>query len=293
MVLSRVTGWYERTLARARQGSELVDHGFRAKDRYAASFGGRLAAAIAYYGFFASFALGLVGYSVLGLLLERRTELQDTVSRFLAVNLPVLQVEDISAGAGTAGLVGLVGLVLAGLAWVDALRSSQRQLWELEQEPGNPLLRRAVDLLVLLGLALLIGASVAVAAGIEWLLRGVPVLRHLGWLLEIGINLVVAVALLAGLPRLRISPDRLLPAAAAVAVGILLLNTLGGVYIDRVRQNPAYTVVATAAGLLVYLYLFHQLLLAGAAWVATARRGRVRDLAAGGSGPDPDSPVGG
>lgn len=291
MVLSRVTGWYERTVARARQGSELVDHGFRAKDRYAASFGGRLAAAIAYYGFFASFALGLVGYSVLGLLLERRTELQDTVRRFLAANLPVLQVEDISAGAGTAGLVGLVGLVLAGLAWVDALRASQRQLWELEQEPGNPLLRRAVDVLVLLGLALLIGASVAVAAGIEWLLRGVPVLRHFGWLLEIGINLVVAVALLAGLPRLRISPGRLLPAAAAVAVGILLLNTLGGVYIDRVRHNPAYTVVATAAGLLVYLYLFHQLLLAGAAWVATARRGRVRDLAAG-SGPEPAGPVG-
>ncbi|MGH3678903.1 MAG: YhjD/YihY/BrkB family envelope integrity protein [Natronosporangium sp.] len=291
MVLSRVTGWYERTVARARQGSELVDHGFRAKDRYAASFGGRLAAAIAYYGFFASFALGLVGYSVLGLLLERRTELQDTVRRFLAANLPVLQVEDISAGAGTAGLVGLVGLVLAGLAWVDALRASQRQIWELEQEPGNPLLRRAVDVLVLLGLALLIGASVAVAAGIEWLLRGVPVLRHFGWLLEIGINLVVAVALLAGLPRLRISPGRLLPAAAAVAVGILLLNTLGGVYIDRVRHNPAYTVVATAAGLLVYLYLFHQLLLAGAAWVATARRGRVRDLAAG-SGPEPAGPVG-
>ncbi|MPZ27045.1 MAG: ribonuclease BN [Micromonosporaceae bacterium] len=290
MVLSRVTGWYERTVARARGRSELVDHGFRAKDRYAGAFGGRLAAAIAYYGFFATFALGLVGYSVLGLLLERQAELEDTVSQFLSENLPVLQVEDISAGAGTAGLLGLVGLVLAGVAWVDALRSSQRRIWELEQEPGNPLLRRAVDVLVLLGLALLVGASVAVAAGIQWLLGGVPVLRHFGWVLELGINLAVAVALLAALPRLRISPGRLLPAAAAVAVGILLLNTLGGIYIDRVRHNPAYAVVATAAGLLVYLYLFHQLLLAGAAWVATARRGRMRDLG-GGSGPAPDGPV--
>jgi uncharacterized BrkB/YihY/UPF0761 family membrane protein len=42
---------------------------------------------------------------------------------------------------------------------------------------------------------------------------------------------------------------------------------------------------ATAAGLLVYLYVFHQLLLLGAAWAATADHGRVVDLAAG-SPPD-------
>jgi membrane protein len=88
-------------------------------------------------------------------------------------------------------------------------------------------------------------------------------------------------ALMVALPRLRISPRRLLPPAAAVAVGIFALNTLGGIYIDRVQDNPAYTVVATAAGLLVYLYLFHQLVLVGAAWAATSHHGRVVDISVG------------
>lgn len=67
-----------------------------------------------------------------------------------------------------------------------------------------------------------------------------------------------------------------------VAVGIFLLNTVGRLYIIRIQDNPAYVVVATAAALPVYLYLFHQLVLAGAAWAATSHHGRVVDLAAGG-----------
>jgi membrane protein len=276
--LARVTGRVEQTVADARERSEPVDHAFRAADRYMAAFGGRLAAAIAYYGFFATFALGVVAYSVLGFLLERYVDIENTVDEFLAENLPVLDVKDVSAGAGPAGILGLVVLLVAGTAWVEALRSSQRRIWELEEKPGNPLLRRAVDVPVLVGLALLIGASVAVATGIGFLLGEVPVLRLFGWVLAIGVNLVVAVALLAALPRLRISTRRLLPPAGVVAVAVFLLNALGGLYIDRVRDNPAYAVVATAAGLLVYLYLFHQVVLAGAAWAATSRQGTVRDL---------------
>jgi membrane protein len=128
---------------------------------------------------------------------------------------------------------------------------------------------------------------VAVATGIGFLLGEVPVLRLFGWVLAIGVNLVVAVALLAALPRLRISTRRLLPPAGAVAVAVFLFNSLGGLYIDRVRDNPAYAVVATAAGLLVYLYLFHQVVLVGAAWAATSRQGTVRDLAARSAGPEP------
>jgi len=47
----------------------------------------------------------------------------------------------------------------------------------------------------------------------------------------------------------------------------------------RTERNPAYTVVAGAVGLLLYLYLLNQLLLFGAALAATSRHGRVIDLA--------------
>lgn len=274
----RLTGRYERAVSDVRERSRLVDHAFRAKDRYIDAFGGRLAAAIAYYGFFATFALGVVAYSVLGFLLERNLDLRGTVDEFLQENLPVIQVDQISAGSGAAGWFGLVALVFAGVAWVEALRSSQRRIWEREQKPGNMFLRRGIDVPVMAGLAILLGLSILIASGIERLLAGIPILEHLGWLLQIGVNVLVAIALLAALPRLRISPGRLLPPAVVVAVGIFALNSLGGIYIERVRENAAYAVVTTAAGLLVYLYLFHQLVLAGAAWMATSEEGRVVDL---------------
>lgn len=271
-VPDRVSSWYERTVARARERSGLVDHAFRTKERYEEVRVGRLAAAIAYYAFFATFALGLVGYAVLGFLVEQNLDFQDTVNEFLAENLPFLNIGQITSGRGAAGLFGLAGLVLTGVAWVDALRSSQRLIWDKEQGPGNPFLRRGIDVGVLLVLALLLGVSFAVAGGIENLIAGVPVLRHFGWVLAIGVNLVLAGALLAGLPWLRIPRRVLLPPLAALAFAIFLLNELGGLYIDRVRANPAYTVVATAAGALVYLYLFHQLVLIAAAWTATDSR---------------------
>ncbi len=64
-----------------------------------------------------------------------------------------------------------------------------------------------------------------------------------------------------------------------VGLGLTLLTTVGRVYVEHTAHNPAYRVVSAAAGLLVFLYLFSQLLLFGAALGATGR-GHVRDLAA-------------
>ena len=74
-----------------------------------------------------------------------------------------------------------------------------------------------------------------------------------------------------------------------VAVGITLLNTVGRYYVVRTERNPAYTVVAGAVGLLVFLYLLNQLVLFGAALAATSPRGRVVDLAEGPAPADLDA----
>jgi membrane protein len=71
-----------------------------------------------------------------------------------------------------------------------------------------------------------------------------------------------------------------------VGLGITLLTSVGRLLIARSQHNPAYRVVASAVGLLVYLYLFNQVLLFGAALAATARDGRVVDLAAESAPPD-------
>lgn len=291
----RAAAGVERRLTAARRGSPGVDHLFRAVGRYTTVLGGRLAAAIAYYGFFAVFALGLVAYSIFGAILEENQEINAAFADFLQQNLPFLVPEEIERNSGRVGVVGLVLLGFTGIGWVEAIRSSQRLIHGLEQQPGYIVLRQLVDLAVLIGVFLLLGLSVGAVDALEallgWLFGERSVVSSTsGWLLSFLINMVLATALLAAVPRLRMTPRRLLPSVLLVAFGITLLNTVGRYYVVRMERNPAYTVVAGAVGLLIYLYLLNQLLLFGAALAATSPYGRVRDLT--GAGPAPGGPGG-
>lgn len=258
-----------------------------AGERFGEVLGGRLAAAIAYYGFFAVFALALLAYAVLGFLLQYNREVSETVGDFLQLNLPWLEPEAIQGSRGKVGVIGLAGLVVTGVGWIEAIRSSQRLIHGVEQQPGNPVVRWIIDLVILVGLLLLIGVSLAVAYALESLVGGLAgkpsaALTVVGWVLSVLVNMVLAAALLGGVPRLHLPLRRLTPAVLVVGAGITLLNTAGQWLIERVRENPAYTVMASAAVALVYLYLFSQLMLFGASLAATSPYGRVRDLAGGG-----------
>lgn len=271
-------------LATARRRSRRFNHIWCAAERFGEVLGGRLAAAIAYYAFFAVFALALLAYAVLGFLLQVNEQVFAAVDDFLALNLPWLDPAEIQGSRGKIGVIGLAGLMVTGVGWIEAIRSSQRLVHGVEQQPGNPLVRRLVDLAILIGLLLLLGASLAVAYALEalvdWLAGGL-VLTVVGWALAVVVNVVLASALMGGVPRLHLPVRRLAPAVVVVAVGITLLNTVGQLVIELARHNPAYTVVTGAVGLLLYLYLFNQLLLFGAALIATSPHGRVRDLAVG------------
>jgi membrane protein len=291
---SRAAAAFDDAVAAARERSGTFDHAWRARERYGEVLGGRLAAAIAYYGFFAIFALGLLLAAVLGFLLEHNLNLQGTVNDFLRQHLAVVDPKRIEAtreqfqsARGGFAVVGLVGLVLTGIGWVEAIRSSQRLIWDLDQQPGNLVIRRLVDLAVLLGMFLLIGLSVAAADSIESLIRWIAgpgdslLMAGSSWLFVVMVNFVLAAALLVAVPRLRMPVRRLLPSLIVVAVGITLLNSVGRFYVLRMSQRPAYAVVASTVAVLVYLYLFNQLLLFGAALAATSGHGPVVDLAAG------------
>jgi membrane protein len=274
--------------------SRGFDHVCRAILRYDEVLGGRLAAAIAYYGFFAVFALALIGYSVFSLLVKANVDLSDVVQSFLGQNLPFLDVEAILASGRTVGFIGLFGLIFTGIGWVEAIRSSQRLIWRLNQQPGNIVIRQLLDLLVLIGILLLIAVSVLAVAALESLLswladdRASVLLAVVSWTLTVGINMLLAAALLVAVPRLRMTVRRLVPPVLVVGIGITLLNTVGKTFVGFVQRNPAYALVGGAVGLLVYLYVFNQMLLFGAAWAATSPHGRVVDLSAD----DKTAPVG-
>ncbi|WBB94357.1 YhjD/YihY/BrkB family envelope integrity protein [Verrucosispora sp. WMMC514] len=284
-VLGRVEAAVDRRLTAARRRSPAFGHLWRAGVLYTDLQGGRLAAAIAYYGFFAVFALALVAYAIFGAILEDNDEVSAAAEEFLGENLPFLDPAQVADSSGTAGVVGLLILVLTGIGWVEAIRSSQRLIHGLNQHPGNLVVRRLVDLGVLVVVFVLLGLSVAAVDALETLLRfllrstGSFALTTVSALLSVLVNAVLATLLLVAVPRVRMSRSRLRPVVLIVAVGITLLNTVGRFWVGRVEHNPAYTVVATAVGLLVYLYLLNQLVLFGAALAATSRRGRTVDLA--------------
>jgi membrane protein len=278
---------------RARRRFGWLDHVARAGIRYDQADGGRLAAAVTYYAFFAAFSLALLGFAILGHVLDNGTVLR-SVQGYLSQNLPRLDAQALRDARGTAGLVAFVVLPVAGLFWVDALRSSIRAIWRLPEYPGNFFLRQVIDLAVLAGLGLVLAVSLAAAVGTEhllsWLLlvatgadapSGRWLLGPAGFALGVGVNTLLYVAVLTGLPRLRMRLGRVLGPALLVAAGLELLKTVGRLYVQRTESNPAYQVVAGAVGLLVFLNLLNQLILFAAALSATSTHGPVTDLAAG------------
>ena len=295
--MNRIDRAYDAVEARImalRHRSPHFDHLCRAVLRYDGCNGGRLAAAIAYYGFFAIFALLLIGYSVFGILLTSNTELFDLVREFLGQNLPFLDVQQVLDSGRTVGVVGLLGLIFTGVGWVEAIRSSQRLIWRLNEHPGYIVVRQIVDLAVLLGILFLLAMSALAVSTLERLLallfggHAPWLLSTVSWILTVAINMLLAAALLGAVPRLRMTYRRLLPPVLQVGIGITLLNTVGKSFVNLVQHNPAYGLVASAVGALVYLYVFNQLLLFGAAWAATSPHGQVVDLSAD----DKTAPVG-
>jgi membrane protein len=277
---------------RARHRHGWLDHLARAAVRYDQADGGRLAAAMTYYAFFATFALALLSFAAFGFVLDDPVVLH-SVQRYLAENLPRVDVLALRHARRTVGVIGFIGLPISGWFWIDALRSSIRAIWRLPEYPGKLFVRVLIDLLVLIGLGLLLAASLAVvfattalagrlvtAAGVDaaaarWLLG------TLGFVLGIGVNTLLSIAVLTGLPRLHMPLRRVLGPALFVAAGLELLKTLGRLYVHRTETNATYLVVAGAVGLLVFLNVVNQLILFAATLAATSTAGQVTDLATG------------
>jgi membrane protein len=294
--VERLVSGATNRIAAARRRSPAFDHLLRALARFDRVNGLRLAAANAYYGFFAVFALAMLLFGVLGYVLRDNPLVVQAVRTYLQGNLPRVRIEDLIGTAQSLGRLAAVGLALAGIGWVETLRSTQRAIWGVNQNPGPFVIRWLVDLAVLLTLGVLLTVSVSIAGGVQDLVLGLfaepsqsalrVVLNNSAVLFAGAVDFILGAALLVLVPRLRLPMRRLVPAALFFAVGMLVLKTIGRWYIGRAQHNPAYQVFAGAIGLLVFMYLFSQLVLLAAALAATSEHGAVRDLAAGPGGLD-------
>ncbi len=154
----------------------------------------------------------------------------------------------------------------------------------IDETPGNPIIARLVDVGVLIALGALFAASIALSialnSGFGWALDdlgGRTVATVLAFAIGVLVDVGVFLALLSGLPRLRMAFSRVIFPALICAVGFELIKTFSQLFLAHTLSNPAYKVVASAAGLLVFLNLLNQLLLFCAALTATSEKGQVTE----------------
>jgi membrane protein len=279
--------WWDRVLLGARKRSNLVDHSWRAGERYGEVHGGQLAAAISYYAFFAAFSMSLLALAIFGYLLNS-PEIYRSVEDWLSTNLPVIDIGVLEDSRQSVTIFASVALVVAGVAWVQSVRASIRLIWGLDAQPGNPFLRWAIDLLILVGISTLLLITIGATASAEWVLAWFEldqatgnlalVVRGVSVLVGLVANALLAMVLLQALPRVVMPLRRVIWASVAVSIGMELLKTVGRIYVLAVSDRPAYQAVTTAVGLLVFLYIFNVMLLLAASWTATSLRGRAIDL---------------
>lgn len=246
--------------------------------KFADDHAGNLAALMAWYGFFALLSLLLVLVTVFGFLLSGDQGLYDTIVDSAVGQFPVigsdLQV-DALGGSVVALVIGLAAAIWAGLGITLAGQRAMDQVWDIPHRMRrNFLTARLWGLLILLVLAVL---NVAVTTAVGLLVSGLG-----GTTLKVAVfaaSAVLDIVLFWAVFRIYTSstiPTRELWLGIVIAaVGWAMLQTVGGIYVDRVvtRARQTYGALAIVIGLMSWLYLGGQMLLyAAEANVVRARR---------------------
>lgn len=252
----------------------------RAWKRYGDLRGNRLAGASSFYGFVSLFPLLVLGASVISSLAGRSgvERMQDIVDE----NLPNLgvEVEQFHRNAGAIGVIGAATLLFTGLSWVDSIRAAVRSMWKLDDQPGNVVVRKALDVVSLVGLGLLImiswGASVVLgrlAADLLDLIGlsgtgGKLALQATTAVLSIGVSALLFAYLLSGLPRIAVPVRNLAVTSLLGAVVFEVLKQFLVQYVVGPASRGSYAAFATPLAMLAWIYLVTRLLMFLAALTA-------------------------
>jgi len=258
--------------------------------KFADDRAGGFAALIAYYAFFSIFPLLLALTSVLGFVLQGDEQLQEEIVDSVFAELPVLgpEIRDsvgLISGSGPALVIGLGLALWAGLGVTLALSRAFDRVWSVPRvrRPGFVAARaRGLLLLAAIGLTLVVSSlatGVAVAGELGSRLESVLTVA-----LSVGVDaIVMALVFLLGTSR-RVRLAAVLPGVLLSTAGLLVLQTLGAVYVEATiqRASATYGLFAAVIGLLSWLLLTAQLLLV-AAEVNAVRADRLWPRSLGGA----------
>ncbi|MEV7020993.1 YihY/virulence factor BrkB family protein [Kitasatospora sp. NPDC093558] len=255
---------------------------YRVYEHFTAARGNRLAGAVTFFGFLALFPLLTVALAIAAATFSdtRVADLQKRIADQLPGISDALNLPSLVSNAGAVGLVSGALLLVSGLGWVDTMRTSIRDVWQLPAEDGNAILRKARDCVVLAGLGLVslvsLGASTAGTTLAGRIADAIGL--HNGYLLT-GVGLVIAVAcdtllfayLLAPFPGVHGQRRRdVLQGALIGAVGFELLKILLASYLGSVAGKSLYGAFGVPVALLLWMNFVCRLLMYCVAWTALA-----------------------
>ena len=263
---------------------------YRAVDLFLEAGSNRLAGAMTFFGFLALFPTLTVAMAVAAAVLapSQVQHLQQKIGEQVPALSQSIDLNAVVRNAGTLGVVSGALLLVSGLGWVGTARASIREVWRLPVAPDNPVLRKALDVGVLLGLGLVAGVSVASSSlatalagqaahsvGIDRHSVGKVLLQVAGFAIAVGADTILFGYLLVGLPRLRhvISDEgrrAVVEGALLGGVGFELLKLLLTAYLREVATRNVYGAFGTPVALLLWINFIFRWLLFCSAWTATA-----------------------
>ncbi|CCB76452.1 MULTISPECIES: YihY/virulence factor BrkB family protein [Streptomycetaceae] len=268
-------------------GRGMRTHAWRAFEHAQRAQWGRLAAAITFSSFIALFPLITLGAAI-GAAVLTDGQLH-TLEHKLNQQIPGLSqqvdIAGLAANAGTVGLIAAAALLLTGVGWIGQLRGCLRAVWERDDEGQNPLVRKGLDALILVGLGLVGAASLggsayatsavgrsAQYAGVSGAGVGGVLLTAVGFLLGVLADFLLLAYLLTWLPGVHPGRHQVVVAGLLGAVGFELLKLLLSGYLQGVAGRSLYGAFGTPVALLLWINFMAKLLLYCAAWTATPRR---------------------
>ncbi|MEU8511934.1 YihY/virulence factor BrkB family protein [Kitasatospora sp. NPDC048722] len=262
---------------------------YQVYEHFTAARGNRLAGAVTFFGFLALFPLLTVALAIAAATLSdsQVADLQKRISDQLPGISDALDLPSLVSNAGAVGLVSGALLLLSGLGWVDTIRTSIRDVWQLPWEDGNVILRKAWDCVVLGGLGLVSLLSLGTSAAGTTLAGRIAAAigLHNGYLLT-GVGLVIAVAcdtllfayLLGPFAGIRGQRRRdVLQGALIGAVGFELLKVLLASYLGSVAGKSLYGAFGVPVALLLWMNSVCRLLMYCVAWTALADPAAARE----------------
>ena len=266
----------------------MATHAWRSYERLDRVKWTRLAAAMTFISFVALFPLLTLAAAIAAATLSKsqQNDLQDKIADQIPGIADQLDINSLVQNAGTVGLIAGLLLLFTGMGWVNQMRDCLRAVWELPDKEENPVLSKAKDAGILVGLggAVLVTLAISTVAsalvgriidelGIDKDGWGGILLRVIAFAIAVLADFLVLLYVLTLLPGVEPPRRRLVVAALIGAVGFELLKLLLSGYIQGIAAKSMYGAFGVPIALLLWINFTAKLLLYSAAWTATGSAG--------------------